>query len=159
MSEMVRKAVPVLWVVPLIAVCFYTGGESSPYRFGFPPLLMLMSLRLPAKAIFLSGAAFSFCYAGMVLSVIPADTYVNASATTEFIFYLLSAWAAAHIARSIALERNQFRLAETNFQGLSNELSTRTMNLQTTLDTLSLVHAKLQNLDRNKTAVGQGYYQ
>ncbi len=25
------------------------------------------------------------------------------------------------------------------------------MNLQTTLDTLSLVHAKLQNVDRNKT--------
>lgn len=72
-------------------------------------------------------------------------------AVTEFIFYLLTALVAARVAMTVTRERTQFRLAESTFQGLSTELSNRTINLQTTLEKLSLVHAKLENVDRNKT--------
>lgn len=152
MNENPIKMLLAASVLPLLAACLFTGSESSLFRFAYPPLMILLALRLSPNAILLTGGTFSFGYAAMVVFDLPFDRHEIFRPAAEFIFYMLTAFTASIVAKSIAKERNQFRLAETTFQGLSSELSTRTMNLQTALDALSMVHAKLQNLDRNKTA-------
>lgn len=152
MSERQNKMLLAASLLPLLAFCLFTGSESSIFRFAYPPLLILLSLRLPPNAILLTGFVFSSGYAAMAVSDMPLDNREIIRSAAEFLFYTLTALAASTIARTIAKERSQFRLAETTFQGLSSELSTRTMNLQTALDSLSMVHATLQSLDRNKTA-------
>lgn len=152
MKEKLFRILVTISIVPLIAVCSFTGGATSPFRFAYLPLMMLISIRLHPRTIFLTGVTFSCSYVVMVVFSKPADSHAMALAVAEFIFYLLTVWAAVSVAKTVNEERNRFRLAESTYSALSNELSNRTMNLQTALDTLSLVHTKLQNIDRNKTA-------
>lgn len=138
-------------IAPLLAVCFFTGGALSPFRFAYLPLMILISIRLPPRAIFLTGTLFACGYAVMVISNKPADWHAMAIAAPEFIFYMLTAWTATSVARTISQERSLFQLSELTFQGLNNELSSRANNLQTTLDTLTLVHTELKKIDRYRT--------
>lgn len=139
-------------VPPLLAVCFFTGGALSPFRFVYLPFMILMSIRLPPKAVFLTGTLFACGYAAMAISNKPADRHAMAITALEFIFYLLTAWATTSVARTISQERSMFQLSELTYQGISNELNNRADNLQTTLDTLTLVHIKLKNIDSCRTA-------
>jgi len=138
-------------IAPLLAACFFTGGALSPLRFAYLPLMILISIRLPPRAIFLTSTLFASGYAVMVISNKPADRHGMAMAALEFLFYLLTAWTATSIARTISQERSLFQLSELTYRGLSNELSNRAQNLQTTLDALTLVHLKLKNIDRCRT--------
>jgi len=150
MDKRLFNILAALSVVPLIALCLFTGGASSAARFAFFPLMTLLALRLSPNAILVAGAGFFGSYVLMLSMNMPSGSPLT-SAATELICYAITTWGAAVMARSVAMERNQFRLAEAAFQGLSNELSHRSLNLQATLDALSQAHSKLQYLDRNKT--------
>ncbi|MFA7404676.1 MAG: HAMP domain-containing sensor histidine kinase [Pelobacteraceae bacterium] len=151
MYETLSKNLLTIIIAPLLVACFFTGGVLSPFRFAYLPLMMLIVIRLSPRAVFLTGTLFACGYAGMAISTTPADMRATAIAVPEFLFYMVTAWTATRVARTISQERSQFQLAESTFQGLSNELSSRAINLQTTLDTLTLVHTKLQNIDRSRT--------
>lgn len=151
MDKRLFNILAALSVAPLVALCMLTGEASSPARFAFFPLMTLFALRLSPNVIMLAGAGFSGCYLLMFFLQRPAGSDGLILAAVEFTCYILSTWGAATLARSVATERTQFRLAEAAFQGLSNELSHRSLNLQATLDALSQAHSKLQYLDRNKT--------
>ena len=138
-------------IAPLLAVCFFTGGALSPFRFAYLPLMILISIRLPPRAIFLTGTLFACGYAVMVVFNKPADGHAMAIAAPEFIFYLLTAWTATRVAATISKERTLFMLSRSTFQSLCNEQVDRANNLQTTLHTLTLVHNKLENIDRCRT--------
>ncbi len=152
MKEGILKFLPSVWLIPLLSICLYSGGAGSQFRFAFFPLMALTSLRLPPPAILLVGASFSAFYALMALMGDASGAGDLLPVTAELTAYLLTSWCAAKVASFIAGEESRFRLAETNFQGLSNELSRRSMNLQATLDALSQAHARLQRLDSEKTA-------
>lgn len=140
-----------LSILPLLAVCLFTGGASSPFRFFFFPLLSLLSLHMAPNAVLQTGIAFSLFYAVLPLLNKAAGTSALAPAVLEFVCYILTTLAATRIASVRHEENRRYLIAESTFQGISNELSHRSMNLQTTLDALSQAHSKLQELDRNRT--------
>ncbi len=152
MNDKLRNIVLPLTILPLLVACSYTGGVSSPFRFFFFPLVLLLSLYLAPATVFLSGVIFSSVQVVLAIFARPADMPSLPGIVAEFVCYLLTTWAATRIAGSRAEEAKRFRLAEATFQGLGNELSHRTTNLQTALDALSQAHDRLQDLDRNKTA-------
>jgi signal transduction histidine kinase len=151
MYEKLSRNLLAIIIAPLLAICFFTGGALSPFRFAYLPLMILISIRLPPKSVFITGVLFACGYAVIVISNNPADWRAMAIAAPEFIFYMLTAWAAASAAMTISKERSLFQLSELNFQSLNNELSSRANNLQTTLDTLTLVHSELKKIDRYRT--------
>lgn len=151
MDEKLSKNIFVLISALLPAVCFFTGGALSPFRFAYLPLMILISIRLPPRSVFLSGALFAGGFAVLVITTKPVNWHAMAMATPEMIFYMLTVWSASSVAKSISQERNLHQLSQSTFQGLSNDLSRRANELQTTLDALTLAHSKLQDIDRNRT--------
>ena len=150
-NEKLRDILLQLSILPLVAVCLYTGRASSPFRFFFFPLLPLISVYLAPQAVLLTGIAFSSLQIVLIIVTGP-DLQSLPRDAAEVACYLLTTWAATRIAAARAEEKRRFSLAETTFQGLGNELSHRTTNLQTAYDVLSQAHTRLQDLDRNKTA-------
>lgn len=152
MNDGLRNILLPLTIPALLVACYVTGEASSPLRFIFFPLLPLLSMHLAPTVVFKSGTIFICAQAVLAILARPADMQVVARILAEFACYLLTTWVATRIAGIRTEESRRFRLAETTFQGLSNELSHRTTNLQTAHDALSLAHDRLQELDRNKTA-------
>lgn len=70
---------------------------------------------------------------------------------TELVSLFLTALVAAVVARTFSSERERSENAIATFHGLSDDLKHKTMNLQSALDALSEVHARLQEVDREKT--------
>jgi len=138
-------------IAPLLAVCFFTGGALSPFRFAYLPIMIMISIRLPPRVIFLTGTLFACGFAVMVTLNKPADMHTIAAAATEFVLYLLTAWTAASVATTVSKERALFRISQSTFQGLCNDLTIKANNLQATLDTLTLVQNRLKNTDRCRT--------
>lgn len=151
MTDQLRDILLRLSILPLMAACLLTGGAASPFRFFFFPLLPLLSLHLAPNAVMQTGIIFSCFHALLAILGRPVDLRSVTLAAAELVCYLLITWAATRIAKVRSEEHKRYRIAESTFQGLSNELSHRTMNLQTTLDALSKAHSRLQELDRNKT--------
>jgi len=152
MNDSLRNILLPLSIPALLVACYITGEASSPLRFIFFPLLPLLSMHLAPPVVFRSGAMFSCAQAVLAILARPADMQVVTRILAEFVCFFLTTWVATRIAGSRTEESKRFRLAEATFQGLGNELSHRTTNLQTAHDALSLAHDRLQELDRNKTA-------
>ncbi|HZV82939.1 MAG TPA: hybrid sensor histidine kinase/response regulator [Geobacteraceae bacterium] len=151
MNDKLRDILLRLSILPLLAVCLYTGGASSPFRYFFFPLLPLLAVHLAPNAIIQTGFVFSCVQTVLAILDRPADMRSLTRVAAEVICYLLTTWAATRIAVARVEEERRYRLAEATFQGLGNELSHRSTNLQTALDALSQAHGRLQELDRNKT--------
>ena len=132
MDEKLTRTLLPLSIAPLLAVCFFTGGAASPFRFAYILLMLLLSIRLPPKTIFLTGTAFTCGYAVMVIVNKPADKHTMALAVAEFFFYLLTAGAAASVCKkryartkSVPACRNCFsgpqqRAEQQNYESADN---------------------------------------
>lgn len=150
MSDRLFKILSAFSFILLLALCYWTGDVESPFRYLYYPLIILYALRLSFHTLLLSGVGFCALYIGMFLlqrlgypSLLPFFTETSS--------FFLAAAAAGVAARSIKREKeNHLRAVET-FQALSNTLSHRTMNLQTTLDALTETHKRLQEADRRKS--------
>ncbi|MBI1920929.1 MAG: hypothetical protein HYS23_07580 [Geobacter sp.] len=150
MSDRLFKILSAFSFFLLLALCYWTGDIESPFRYLYYPLIILYALRLSFNTLLLSGLCFCSLFIGIFLlnrpgyqSLLPFFTEVSS--------FFFAAAAAGVAARSISKEKvNHLRAVET-FQALSNTLSHRTMNLQTTLDALTETHKRLQEADRRKT--------
>lgn len=134
----------------LVPLCFFTGGVKSPAKFLYFPLIVLLSARLSPDILFGSGIFIA-------LSFVVATFTTKSSISNPPLFlaeissYLLSSLAAAYISRTMQQERERYDNAISTFHSLSDALSFKNMNLQTTIDALSEAHAKLKDYDMNKT--------
>lgn len=151
MNESIKNMLLSLSLLPIPLFCFFTGGVSSPLRFAYFPAVILLGTILPPKIVFHAGIGFACGYAGLVLIDRPVGPEEAIVVATELACYLLTAWIASRIARTLAAEKNRYSLAEATFKGLNNELGHRTKNLQAALDALTKAHGRLQDIDRNKT--------
>src|SRR5512135_782104 len=101
MEERLPHTLLAALVVPVLMVCFFTGGAFSPFRLAFFPLMMLLCIRLSPRANFLTGILFACGYAAMVIYHKPADRHAMVLAVAEFFFYLAIAWSATCVARTV----------------------------------------------------------
>lgn len=133
----------------ILALCLLTGKSDSPLRFAFYPLVVLAAIFSDALVLLHSGISFTALfillalwsrrYAALPQLVIEAPALLLTS---------LAAWATA---RRMGLERERSENAVATFHSLSTDLKHRSMNLQTTLDALSVAHDRLKKLDRDKS--------
>ncbi len=138
------------FIFALVPICFFTGGEKSPAKFIYLPLLVLLSSRLSPDVLFGSGIFITLSF--IVVSFTTKLTISNPLLfLAEISSYLLSSLAASYISRTVHQERERYDNAISTFHSLSDELNYKNMNLQTTLDALSEAHAKLKEYDLNKT--------
>jgi signal transduction histidine kinase len=137
-----------LSAVSIPFLCFWTGGVTSPSRFLFFPLIMLLSQQLSARALILTGAAYSL---GFLLILFQVGPLPPTHQLAELPAYLFSAAAAAFCSKRRQEARQRHDSALSTFHNLSDDLNYKNMNLQTTLDALSAAHEKLQEYDSQKT--------
>lgn len=150
MSDRLCKILYASSFLLLLALCYVTGDIGSPFRFLYYPLIILYALRLSFNTLLLSGIGFCTLFIGMFFLHRPGYESI-VPFMTEVLSFFLAAAAGGVAARSISTEKgNHLRAVET-FHALSNTLSHRTMNLQTTLDALTETHKRLQEADRRKT--------
>ncbi len=86
MDEKLTRTLLPISIAPLLAVCVFTGGAASPFRFAYILLMLLLSIRLPPKTIFLTGTAFTCGYAVMVIVNKPADKHMMALVVCRILF-------------------------------------------------------------------------
>lgn len=138
-------------LLALFAGCFFYGGSQSPLRFYFFLVLPLFSIYLAPRTIIFAGILFTFCQLALLIYDSPG-TFNNLTGNIiELSSYLLTTIAFSRIIATVNSDHERYKIAESTFQGLSNDLTQQTLNLQTTLNALSKANSKLQEIDRNKT--------
>jgi signal transduction histidine kinase/CheY-like chemotaxis protein len=137
-------------ILLVLAVCFLTGGSQSPFRFVFFPLIVLLSGRISLNSLNNAGFTFSILFVLMVYVDHPANRGVTDLLAEALSFFLVTI-AAGFIVRDLEAEKKRAENAVATYHGLSDDLRHRTSNLQTTLDTLSLVNLQLQKADQDKS--------
>ncbi len=138
-------------LIPLLAGCYFSGGDDSSLRYLYFVLLPLLSYYLRPRLIVWGGIA-----AGMFFLILVVKNFQFAADSIypvafEIMAYPLSGLAIARLAMTMNDERERYVMAESTFQGLNNDLTQQAMNLQATLTALSQANDKLQKIDRDKT--------
>lgn len=150
MKVKVRDILYSLTIIPLLALCQFTGGAESPARYFYYPLAMLLSLHVSPTILLQAGFTFIILHLLMVYQSTSSDMG-QARLMVEIIAFSAATFAAGFLARSLRTEREQSENVTATFHGLSEDLKHRTMNLQTALDALSEAHTRLQDTSREKT--------
>lgn len=148
-----RRTLSFLFGVALLAIillCRVTGGAESPVRFVFYPLIILFSLRLGLRTLFLAGTGYAFLFAFCFSRHLPAASSL-ASHAGELLSLPLTALAAGYLSQLIKTDEERYDNAIATFHSLSDAIKHKNMNLQTALEALSGAHARLQEYDRKKT--------
>ena len=134
----------------LLLLCMFTGGIESPARFLYFPLIIILSQRLSFKALIGTGILFSLFFT-LLLFLFKTPTIQIPGFAVEIFAYIFSVFAAGFCSQTKQKERDRYDNAISTFHSLSNALNYKNMNLQTTLDALSVAHNKLQEYDKNRT--------
>ena len=134
----------------ILLLCLYTGGIESPARFLYFPLIVILSQRLSSKLLIGTGVLFSLCFT-LLLFLFKTPAIHIPHFPIEIFAYIFSAFAAGFCSQAKQEEQIRYDNAISTFHSLSDALNYKNMNLQTTLDALSVAHNKLQEYDKNKT--------
>lgn len=137
-------------IIPLLLLTFFTGGMASPFRHLYYPLIVLLSLRLSRSELLRAGFFFCVIYLFMVFREIPPRDSLLQIFFDAVNFFIITA-TAGYVASILRRETKRAENATATFNGLSEDLKNKTMNLQTALDALSEAHKRLQEVDREKT--------
>lgn len=148
MNSGIKNALSSLSLASIPLLCLGTGGFASPFRLLYFPLITLLSRRVGAGALMVAGSVYSL---GFFLLLLRSDVPLETGRLAEVPLYLLAAAAAALCSRQQQEMREQHAGAISTFHSLSDDLTYKNMNLQTTLDALSAAHERLQEYDRKKT--------
>ena len=150
MSVKMKMMLYAVSTILLLALCLVTGGSQSPLRFVYFPLIVLLGLRISHGILLKTGFTFSILFVLMgILDHSPGRQITDLLA--EALSFFMVTIAAGLVFRALDSERARSGNAIATFQGLSEDLKHRTMNLQTTLDALSKAHRLLQESDRDKS--------
>jgi signal transduction histidine kinase/CheY-like chemotaxis protein len=137
-------------VILVLAACLLTGHSQSPLRFIYFPLIVLLSTRIRLNILLKAGFTFSILFVFMVAFDHPSNRGVPDLLAEALSFFLVTI-AAGFIARDLTAARERSENAVATFRGMSDDLMSKTSNLQTTLDTLSKVNQQLQKADQDKS--------
>lgn len=134
-----------VFCIPLL--CLITGGAASPFRFLYFPLILLLSQELNSSALLLTGTAYLLSF-----SLLPHGAHdLTAERLGELCAYLLSAAVAGFCSRQQQQAREGHDTTLSALHSMSDAISHKNMNLQTTLDALTTAHQKLQEYDCKRT--------
>jgi signal transduction histidine kinase/CheY-like chemotaxis protein len=138
----------IIFSIPILSV--FTGGTGSPAWFLYFPLICLLSSRLPANVLIVSGIVLSLFFP--LLSFITKTPITGVPVfIVETASFFLSSLAAGFISRKMQSEKNRYDNAISTFHGLNDALNHKNMNLQTALEALTEVHDKLREYDGKRT--------
>jgi signal transduction histidine kinase/CheY-like chemotaxis protein len=150
MNEPLKSILYASSLLLVLAACLLTGHSQSPVRFLFFPLIVLLAGRITLNYLLKSGLTFSILFVLMVFLDDPPNRGVY-DLTAEALSFFLVTMAAGYIVRDLAGERQRAENAVATFHGLSEDLESRTSNLQATLDALSQANRQLQQADQKKS--------
>lgn len=150
MRTKVQTGLSFVLVFMLLPLCLATGGVVSPARFLYFPLVAVLSLYNDARTILCLGLTFALLFP----TLYPLRPVAISNAwglCTEIAAFLIFALVMSRVSRRVQQEGSRYENAIATFHSLSNDLSHKNMNLQTTLDALSEANRKLREFDRHKT--------
>lgn len=150
MNESVKSVLYASSIILVLAACLVTGHSQSPLRFVFFPLIVLLARQIRVNILLKAGFTFSVLFVIMVAFDHPANRGVPDLLAEALSFFLVTV-ATGIIARDLSTERERSENAVATFRCMSEDLMSKTSNLQTTLDTLSKVNQQLQMTDQNKS--------
>lgn len=133
----------------LIPLIWFTGGISSPLRFLYYPI-MIMLVPLAAKSAHLqAGIIFTAIYS--LLPLFEDRQYPLITVGINCLSFLLTAVATGTVAETLKRERDSFKKTSESYHGLTNALNLSIMNLQSKIDSLAEAQERIQESERNKT--------
>jgi signal transduction histidine kinase/CheY-like chemotaxis protein len=150
MDGKIRNTLTCLSILLILPLCLFTGGNGSPARFLYYPLVILLCRYLNFRLLLGIGISYSLFFP--VIFFLQKHAFIlPPNFPAENLSYFLAAIAAGCLARKIQLEHERYENAISTFHSLSDDLNNKNMNLQTTLDALSSTHKKLKEYDQNRT--------
>jgi signal transduction histidine kinase/CheY-like chemotaxis protein len=150
MDGKIRTTLTCLSILLILPLCLFTGGNVSPARFIYYPLVILLCRYLNFRLLFGIGISYTLFFP--VIFFLQKHAFIlPPNFPAENLSYFLAAIAAGCLSRKIQLEHERYENAISTFHSLSDDLNNKNMNLQTTLDALSSTHKKLKEYDQNRT--------
>lgn len=137
-------------ILLLLVLCYLTGGSQSPLKFAYFPLIVVLALRIGSTLILRVGFTFSILFVLMVILDLPRGRQLFDLLAEALSFFLVTI-TAGNVIRTLERERLRYENAIATFHNLSEDLKHRTMNLETTLEALSVAHKRLQKTDQDKS--------
>jgi signal transduction histidine kinase/CheY-like chemotaxis protein len=136
-------------LIALIPVAYISGNVESPIRFLFYPVILMLTAVFSSKAIL--QASLTFCLLYALLPLAAAQTYPLNTVSLNVISFLLMGAAAGRLSDILNQEKTSLNKTTDTYQGLTNVLNLKIMNLQSKIDSLSEAQEHLLEIDRNKT--------
>jgi signal transduction histidine kinase/CheY-like chemotaxis protein len=133
----------------LIAALYFTGGVESPLKFFFYPVAVLLAASLSSLAVLQTSIIFSALYGLMPL--LKGPDYPMYTVAVNVISFVIMALAAGKVSDLLKRERESFQRTTDVFQGLTNALNLKIINLQSKVDSAEESYERARELDRNKT--------
>lgn len=150
MDNKIKTALCFFSIFFILPLCLFTGGHSSPARFLYYPLVILLYPYLNFGMLLGIGISFSLFFP--ILFFLNRHAFIiQPNFLVENVTFFLAAIAAGCHSRTLRRERGRYENAISTFHSLSDDLNHKNMNLQTTLDALSMAHKKLKEYDQNRT--------
>jgi len=136
-------------LIALIPLSYISGNIESPVRFLFYPVTLMLTAFFSAKAILESTMTFCVLYALMPFAA--QYPYPLSTVALNILSFLIMGAAAGRLSEILNQEKISLNKTTETYQGLTNVLNLKIMNLQSKIDSLSEAQEHLVEIDRNKT--------
>ncbi len=133
----------------LIPASYLSGGVESPLRFLYYPVLVLLIPKLNSKALLQASLTFSIFYS--LLPFAGGGGYPVYIVAYNVPCFILMAVVSGRISDTLHRERDSLVRTADTYQGLTNDLNLKILNLQSKVDSLSEACERIREVDKNKT--------
>jgi signal transduction histidine kinase len=131
----------------VLAASLLTGREQSPLRFLYIPLIFFLALRISLPTLIAAGSTFSALFALMAFY---KNSHIREypEIVSEFLAFILLTFLTGLLVRNVETEKRRSSKAVATFQGISEDLKQKSLDLQTALGALTKAHQQLQETNR-----------